>query len=150
MNLRSGAFYRSGHQSFPEERSRASTLGSTARTQSQSRKVEEGVSEETLTDSSMDSPRSFASNPGLDLEFDGRLRFILENNHGAKIYRDFVNRFAVKVEDHPTPFDTAPWVNFQEDRYMGRDGSMYLLTEFPDKVDNLGNKVPEEIGRAHV
>ena len=46
----------------------------------------------------------------------------MEIAHGAKIYKDFIQRYAVKVEDHPSDVDPAPWVNFQGDRFMGRDG----------------------------
>ena len=84
MNLRSGAFYRSRHYSILEDKSKASTLGSTARTPSVSNQVNKGVNEETLLDSSMDTSHSNQSLPGIDLKYDGRrLRFVLENNHGA-------------------------------------------------------------------
>ena len=93
----------------------------------------------------MDTSHSNQSLPGVDLEYDGRLRFVLENNHGALIYRDFINQYVVKIEDHATLFDPAPWVNFQGDRYMGKDGSMYLLNQNHKGVDKLGNRVHEEI-----
>ena len=93
----------------------------------------------------MDTNYSAHTHPGIDLEYDGRLRFLLENSQGALIYKDFINRFVVKIEDHTTIFDPAPWVNFQGDRYMGKDGSMYLLTEFPEEVDKLGNLVHGEM-----
>ena len=51
---------------------------------------------------------------------------------------------AVEVEDHPLDVDPVPWVNFQGDRYMGRDGSMYLLVENPENVDRLGNTILRE------
>ena len=63
----------------------------------------------------------------------------MENAHGAKIYKDFIQRFSVKVEDHPSEVDPAPWVKFQGDRYMGRDGVMYMLIDNPKNVDRLGN-----------
>ena len=66
----------------------------------------------------------------------------MQNTYGAKIYRDSMNRFAVKIEDHSSEFDPAPWVNYQEDRYMGRDGVMYLVVENPLVVDVLGTIVP--------
>ena len=49
----------------------------------------------------------------------------------------------VKVEDHPSDLDPAPWVNFQGDRFMGRDGCMYLITNTPHDVDQLGNLIPK-------
>ena len=142
MNLRSGAYYRLGHCSVSNGGSKASTLGSTStRTPSLSNQVDKRVNGETLLDSSMDTTYSTPSQLGLDLEYDGRLRFVLENNHGTLIYRDFINCHVVKMEDHITIFDLAPWVNFQGDRYMGKDGSMYMLTENPKEVDKLGNSV---------
>lgn len=66
----------------------------------------------------------------------------MQNTYGARIYRDPMNRFAVKIEDHSFDFDPAPWVNYQEDRYMGRDKVMYLVVENPLVVDVLGNIVP--------
>ena len=66
----------------------------------------------------------------------------MENAHGAKIYRDFLQCYAIKVEDHPSDINPASWVNFQGDRFMGRDGCMYILTENPEDVDQLGNPIP--------
>lgn len=78
----------------------------------------------------MDTISSYHSQPiGFKLEYDSRLRFYFENAHGAKIYKDCIHRFVVKAEDHPFEFDQNTWVNFQGDRYMGRDGSMYILIE---------------------
>ena len=92
----------------------------------------------------MDTTSSQPSFGGINLDFDGRLRYLHENNHGAMVYKDFLSRFAIKIEDHATVFDPAPWVNFQGDRYMGRDGSMYMLTKNLEEVDKLGNRVQEE------
>ena len=50
----------------------------------------------------------------------------------------------VKIEEHVTIFDPAPWVNFQGDRYMGKDGGVCMLIENPNEVDKLGHKVPKE------
>ena len=144
MNLRSGTFYKSGHYFESDNRSKASTLGSTAIIPSLSNQVVEQQSEETLSESSMDTNFSNQSLPNVELDYDGRLRFVMENNHGALIYKDFINRYAVKIEDHVTIFDPAPWVNFQGDRYMGRDGAMYVLTKNPDEVDKLGTRVQIE------
>ena len=100
MNLRLGTFYKLGHYSELDNRSKASTLGSTARTPSLSNQVVEQLSEETLSESNMDTNFSNQSLPNVELDYDGRLRFVTKNNHGALIYKDFINRYAVKVEDH--------------------------------------------------
>ena len=94
-----------------------------------------------MSESSMDTNFSNQSLPNVELDYDGRLRFVMENNHGALIYKDFINIYAVKIEDHVTIFDPAPWVNFQGDKYMGRDGAMYVLTKNPDEMDKLRTKV---------
>ena len=65
----------------------------------------------------------------------------MTNTHSAIIYKDFISRFRVRVEDHSSPIDPAPHVNYQGDRYMDRNGAMYLLVEDPAAVDVLGNPV---------
>ena len=91
MHLRSGDFYRSGNP------------------------AEESLPDYVL-DTSMDTTSSYHSQTiGVELEYDGRLRFHMENAHGAKIYKDFIQCFAVKVEEHPSDIDPVPWVNFQGD-----------------------------------
>src|SRR5271170_7436747 len=98
MHLRSGAYYRSGNPSIVERRSEISTQESTIRTQSQGTTLVEELVEDSLSESSMDTTSSTHSRlPGIDLEYDGTLHFHMENIHGAKIYRDFIHRYAVKV-----------------------------------------------------
>ena len=75
------------------------------------------------------------------LEYDGVLRLYKENAQGAKIYRDFIHRFVVKVEDHASEFEPSPRVNFQGDHYMSEKGVMYLLIDDPESVDILGKPV---------
>ena len=145
MNLRLGAYYKSGHHSELDNRSKASTLGSTARTLSLSNQAIEQINKETLSESSMDTNFSNQSLPNVELDYDERLRFAMENNHGALIYKDFINGYVVKIEDHVTIFDPAPLVNLQGDRYMGRDGSMYVLTENLEEMDKLGIRVHMEV-----
>lgn len=138
MQLRSGAFYRSGNQLAADGRSRASTHESTARTPGWSAPIAEEVAYDSDSDLSMAS----ISTAGIELPYDTQIRYERENVHGAKIYKDLTDQSVVKVEDHPTAFDPAPWVNFQGDRYMGRDGAMYLIVADPEVVDILGNVTP--------
>ena len=91
MHLRSGAFYRLGNPIARENISRISTEESTARTPG----LETHQAEENLPDyvseTSMDTTSSYQSQPiGVELDYDGRLRFHMENAHGAKIYKDFI------------------------------------------------------------
>ena len=91
MNLRSGTFYKSGHYSESDNRSKASTPGGSTRTLSLSNQVIEQINKETLLESSMDTNFSNQSLPNMELDYDERLRFVMENNHGALIYKDFIN-----------------------------------------------------------
>ena len=56
-----------------------------------------------------------------------------------------MNCFLDKVEDHISDFDATPFVNYQGDCYMGKDGVMYLVVEDFIMVDVLGNVVPKEL-----
>ena len=128
MNLRSGTVIRSGIPAESVVRSRASTQGSTARSQPIVSAPPEEFAYETLSDSSISSEMSHpAGHSSIRLSYDDQLTYSMQNTYGAKIYRDSMNRFAVKIEDHSSEFDPAPWVNYQEDRYMGRDRVMYLV-----------------------
>ena len=69
------------------------------------------------------------------------LTFLHRNKHGAKIYEDPMDRKCVKSEDSLTAFQMDPYVNYQGDRYVGRDGAMYLVTVRPEEVDHLGDMV---------
>ena len=80
----------------------------------------------------------------IELEFNIRLKFQRENIHGAKIYKDFIGRYVVKIEDQASDFDPAPCVNYQGDRFMGMDASVYFLVENPESVDSLGYAILEE------
>ena len=92
----------------------------------------------------METTSLYHSHLGTELEYDSRLRFQMENLQGAKIYKDTINRLVAKIEDHFTIFDLAPWVNFQGNHYVGKDGSMYVLTENPNEVDKLGCTILRE------
>ena len=91
MHLRSGAFYRSRNPVARENISRVSTKESTARTPGLvSHQVGDSLPDH-LSESSMDTTSSYQSQSiGVDLEYDDRLRFHMENAHGAKIYKDII------------------------------------------------------------
>lgn len=54
-----------------------------------------------------------------------------------------MNRWAVKIKDHATKVDPAPWIDYQGDSYTGLDGARFLVVEDPDSVDKVG-KLKEE------
>ena len=120
MHLRSGTYYRSGNHVAVDGRSRASTRESTARTPTWSAPIAEEVAYETDSNLSMASTSTADTvNHGVELEYNMQILYERENLHAAKIYRDQTDQYMVKVEDHHTAFDPAPWVNFQGDRYIG-------------------------------
>lgn len=146
MNLRSRAFYRSGNPAITiDTRSRSSTQERTTMTQSFSVPPIEDPTYETDSDMSM---ASTSTNPfvyhGVELEYNLRLWYQQENAYGVNIYHDYAGKDVVKVKDHINELDSAPWVNFQGDQFMGREGAMYLLVENPDIVDTLGSIVQGE------
>ena len=49
-----------------------------------------------------------------------------------------MNRWVVHVEDAPTTFDAAPWVNYQGDLYMGQSGKHYIVVTEKENVDKWG------------
>ena len=56
-----------------------------------------------------------------------------------------MNRWVVKIEEHPTAFDPAPWVNYQGDIYIGLEGVRYVvITKDLDNVDKWGQEPKEE------
>ena len=80
--------------------------------------------------------------------FNVRLVFARTNTQDAQLFKDPMNRWVVKIEEHPTAFDTSPWVNYQGKMYMGQEGVRYQVVMEPDKVDKWGQVVttqnPEE------
>ena len=75
------------------------------------------------------------------MDFNVRLEFVHTNAHDAQLYKDPMNRWVVKIEEHPTAFDPSPWVNYQGEMYVGQEGACYQVTEEPDNVDKLGQWV---------
>ena len=77
------------------------------------------------------------------MAFNVRLAFARTNAHEAQLYKDPMNRWVVMIEEQPTAFDPAPWVNYQGDIYMGQEGVRYVVTKDPDNVDKWGQVVKE-------
>ncbi|MCO5572960.1 hypothetical protein L7F22_026722 [Adiantum nelumboides] len=66
------------------------------------------------------------------------LKFQFENELGAKIYKDDMERYCVKVEDRPSDVrDTVP-VIYIGDHYFDDQGFMYLVVLNPSIVDKWG------------
>ena len=73
-----------------------------------------------------------------EMDFNVMLIFQYENFFGAEIYKDPLCRYAFKTADNRTPFNQFPMVNYQGDLYMGKDGSRYQVTKYPQQVDACG------------
>ena len=66
------------------------------------------------------------------MDFKVRLELVHTNAHDAKLYKDpIMNRWVVKIEEHPTAFDPSPWVNYQGEMYVGQEGSCYQVAKEP-------------------
>ena len=57
--------------------------------------------------------------------FKFRLVFARTNTHDAQLFKDPMNQWVVKIEEHPMNFDTSPWVNYQREMYIGQEGVCY-------------------------
>ena len=120
MYLRSGNWYKSGGKDLESSATVKSSEESVSNTY---RILEPIVEEETLLDStsSMASENHSADMQDFSMAFNLRLVFTKTNAYDAPLYRDPMNHWVVKVGDHPTTLDMAPWVNYQGDSYMGKD-----------------------------
>ena len=103
--------------------------------------LEEGTFSDSTSSMSMDAHVSETQE--YSMAFNMRLEFSKTNTHGAQIYKDPLGRWVVKIEDNPTTLETAPFVNYQGELYMGQNGERYVVTKDPDNVDKWGQLVKE-------
>lgn len=54
------------------------------------------------------------------------------------IYKDPMSQFLIKVGDHPSKFENSLFVNYLGDRYMAKNGVLYVVTKNPAKVYVMG------------
>ena len=147
MQLRSGIFIRSGQKSSQRSGSNPSTGASTTRTlntgPSLAQQKEQNSETSSKLDESMETGQSEGLHDNSGLDYNSRLDYQGLNRYGAKIYKDMLGRYLVKIEDHPSPDEPQVMANYQEDRYMGPHGVMYLVVEDPDHVGPLGEMEPD-------
>ena len=79
--------------------------------------------------------------PKFSMAFNMRLTYVKTNNHGAQLFQDPMKRWVVCVEDTPTAFDAAPWVNYQGDLYMGQSREHCIVVTELKNVDKWGGVV---------
>ena len=72
------------------------------------------------------------------LDYNTKLNFQGLNAHNARIYKDNQGRYVVKVEDHPSEDEPSVMANYQGDRYMGTEGTIYLITPSYEDMDSHG------------
>ena len=75
----------------------------------------------------------FVDTAPLDLEYDARLKYETTNAYGALLYRDPYKQVCFKLADIFTPFEPRPWVNYQENSYMGMDGICFHQRAMEDR-----------------
>ena len=79
--------------------------------------------------------------PEYSMTFNMRLTFVRTNGHGAQLYKDPMNRWVVKVEDHLIAFEATPWVNYQGELYMGQRGECFIVTKGPKDLYRWGQLI---------
>lgn len=77
----------------------------------------------------------------MDLYFNVKTTYHLDNTHDDTIFKDPMNHFLVKVEECVSDFEAIPYVNYQRGCYMEKARVMYLVVEDPIVVDVLGSVV---------
>ncbi|KAH7295271.1 hypothetical protein KP509_27G040800 [Ceratopteris richardii] len=77
-----------------------------------------------------------------------QLEYIRTNQLGARIYEDGLRRSVVQLKNPDQSFGLEhPVVKFEEGSYIDKEGTMYVVTNLPDRTDEFGNVIPEnEIG----
>ena len=103
--------------------------------------VSDTSSDTDMSTHTYDSIGNVSNRAGTSMKFAMFLDFLKLNQHGAQIYEDPMMRFAVKVEDRPSEFQKRPSVNYQEDRYVDTEGSLYLVVKDYKNVDKWGQVI---------
>lgn len=49
----------------------------------------------------------------MDLDYNVKIVYHVDNTFCAKIYKDFMNCFALEIDHHPYEFDATPFVNYK-------------------------------------
>ena len=81
---------------------------------------------------------------GTSMRFAMFLEFVKQNPWGAKIYIDPHDNYVVRVDDQNEEYNPKPLVNYQGDRYVDNEGTLYLMVQDVKNVDKWGKPI-----RAH-
>ena len=80
-----------------------------------------------------------------DWDYPFKLTYLESNQFGAKIYRDFQGRYAVKVENRPTTLYAKPLVKYHDYGYVDMDGDMYHISMDPKNTNKLGKWISPQL-----
>ncbi|MCO5574977.1 hypothetical protein L7F22_028774 [Adiantum nelumboides] len=69
------------------------------------------------------------------------LTFYKTNVHGAQVYLDPNEEYAIRIDDHDIEFEEEVRTNKQRNMYMDRNGTQYLKLENPEIIDKWGLEV---------
>ena len=72
---------------------------------------------------------------GTSMRFAMFLEFVKQNQWGAKIYIDPHDNYVVRVDDQNKEYKPKPLVNYQGDRYVDNEGTLYLMVQDVENVD---------------
>ena len=81
---------------------------------------------------------------GTSMRFAMFLEFVKQNQWGAKIYIDPHDNYVVRIDDQNEDYRPKPLVNYQGDRYVDNEGTLYLMVQDVENVDKWGQPI-----RAH-
>ena len=81
------------------------------------------------------------------MDYSMRHKYASVNAYGAHIYMDPVSRFLIEIVESLTLVQPAPWVEYQGDQCMGKDGTQYVSTMDLENGDLMGQHVGIETTR---
>ncbi len=133
MSLRSGQVIPSGREGKP------STEGSVNQTGGLDTIFEGDYVSDTSSESNMSTKTGHESlktkEAGTSIRFAMFLEFVKQNQWGAKIYIDPHDNYVVRIDDQNEDYRPKPLVNYQGDRYVDNEGTLYLMVQ---DIENVG------------
>ena len=85
--------------------------------------------------------KTAATQRTLAMEFNMRLKYEGFNAYGAQLFMDPLSRYYVKTSEFVTPLQQVPWVEYQGELCIGKDGARYVLAAELENVDTIGQPV---------
>ena len=134
---------RSGGQVIPSGREgKPSTKGSVNQTGSLDTIFEGDYVSDTSSESNMSTETGHESHKtkevGTSIRFSMFLEFVKQNQWGAKIYIDPHDNYVVRIDDQNEDYRPKSLGNYQGDRYFDNEGTLYLMVQDIENVDQWG------------